>query len=263
MKPYRIGVISDMHTGSHVGLRSDPQNEIQEALLAYWHECIPLIEGCDLLIVNGDCNDGQDPRGRNLQSDDVPWQIEEAEALILSIRPRAVRMTVGSAYHVGDTVQHERFLAGYLARRGLDASLKNVQRLTVGWWEGVFRHVAPRSIIPHGRFTGPARSRMWGAIKAAQRSVLTGEPAKMPDMYVFSHTHYYAESIDGSGRVVVTPGWKAAGVKDAFGAKHFDDEIDVGLMLITIHDPGDKEAGYSVHVRHRPAEIVDESERIV
>lgn len=263
MKSYEIGIISDLHLGSFVALRREPQNPVQEQLLVRWLEVVPWLHGCDLLVVNGDCNDGLDPKGRNLQVDNVPWQIEEAEALILMLEPKRIRMTYGSSYHVGDTVLYERFLAGYLERRGIDCKIAAYQDIAVGWWKGMFRHATGRSVIPHGRFTAGARSRMWGVQKAARVSKETGKPAVLRDLYCYSHVHYYAESGDSTGRVLVTPGWKAAGVSDNFGAKSFDDMVDIGASKAVVHDPEDAAAGYSIEVKKWPAEVTDESERLV
>lgn len=262
-KSYRIGVIADTHTGSQIGLRRDPQNPVQVMLYKYWLKLIPRIQGCDMLVLNGDANDGQDRRGMALQCHDVPWQIEECEALIKMIEPKECRMTNGSSYHVGDTVAYEQFLAGYLCRSGIPTTLKTVQSLDVGWWRGRFRHSVGRSIIPYGRFSSPHRSAMWGTLKAARKMIETGKVQRVPDLYCFSHVHYHTDADTGMGRVITTPGWKAAGTADKFGSKGFDDQVHIGLTLITIHDPDDKDAGFSVDTRYCSAEVVDESERLV
>jgi hypothetical protein len=39
--------------------------------------------------------------------------------------------------------------------------------------------------------------------------------------------------------------------------------VDIGACLVTIHDPADRDAGYSIDVKKWPAEVTDESERLV
>jgi len=255
---YTIGVVSDLHCGAHTALRINPQNTIQEKLLAKWLTVAEWLQECDLLIINGDANDGQDPKGRNMQVDDIPWQIAEAEKLIMMIKPKKIRMTTGSSYHVGDTIAYEKFLCGYLSRRGVDTCIRPVQDIIVyDWWRGLFRHAIGRSGVPHGRNTAPTREKIWSTLKSAAGAAETGYVIP-PHLHCFSHVHYYTKSEDAFGTAITTPCWKASGGKDKYGAKFFNDHIDIGAVKITITE----DRQWTSECKHWTAQVSQESERV-
>jgi len=234
-----IVVVSDLHCGSEVALRNHPVNVTQKKLLAAWKDSIEWVGvEPDLLIVNGDANDGQDRKGLSIKENDVPWQIEEAEALIKMWNPKQVVIVEGSAYHTGDTVQYERFLAGYLSRQGIPTKfyIKFNVRIN-GWFKLQARHKIGRSVVPWGIHTAPSRSQTNQVINAAVEARQEGEIVDWPSLSIFSHVHYWSYSESAQGAAMTTPCWKALG--DAYGSRECDGHIDIGVVHITVGNKGE------------------------
>jgi hypothetical protein len=234
-----IVVVSDLHCGSEVALRSKPANKTQEGLKAAWKDSIKWVEvRPDLLIVNGDANDGQDRKGLSIKENDVPWQIEEAEELVKMWNPKQVAVVEGSAYHTGDTVQYERFLAGYLDREGIPATFHTKFRAKInGWFKLQARHKVGRSVVPWGIHTAPSRSQTNQVINAAIEAKSKGAPIDWPHLSIFSHVHYWSYSESAQGAVMTTPCWKAIG--DRYGDTQCDGHVDVGVVHITVGNKGE------------------------
>jgi len=230
----RVVIVSDLHVGSACALRSDPQNSAQASLLRAWRETQDAFgRGPDLLVVNGDANDGQDPKGRDVANDSVPWQIEEAESLLLEWEPKRVVIVEGTAYHTGDTVQHERFLAGYIARRGVPCEFVGRLRMVVnGWFRLDARHKIGRSTVPQGAHTAPGRAAVNSVINAAIQSRRDNAAVDAPHLSVFSHVHYWSFAERSYGAYATTPCWKAAGCR--FGETQCDGIVDIGAMQVSI-----------------------------
>jgi len=187
----------------------------------------------DVLIVGGDANDGQDPKGRDVEVDNVPWQISEAEALLLEWQPKRIEVLAGTAYHTGDTVQYETFLAGYFERRGIPTGFHWKLRARVnGWFKMQARHKMSRSVIPHGRHTGPSRMQAWQVINAAIEAREKREAVDWPELTIGGHCHYFAQAMTRMGTVIVAPCWK--GIGDRFGDMECEGAVDVGIIRIDV-----------------------------
>lgn len=230
----RIVFLSDTHTGSEVGLRMKPQNKTQWKLLGLWGDMIDLFGvNPDVLVVVGDANDGQDPKGRECQENSIPWQIEEAEKLLLMWKPERVEIVEGTAYHTGDTVAHEQFLAGYINRRGIPCQFHRKLRARVnGWFKFQARHFVGGSVLPHGIFTSPARSQTGQVLNAAIEARDDKKIPNWPHLSVFGHTHQYAFGESAQGAFLKLPCWQ--GVGSGFGDRKCDGHIDIGAVQIMV-----------------------------
>jgi hypothetical protein len=158
-------------------------------------------------------------------------------------------------------VAYEKFLCGYIERRGIDCRIAPFLDLQKWDWRGLFRHAVGRSVIPHGRHTAPARSALWGMLKAGVAAAQTGAYIRPPDLYCFAHCHYYQEAATSIGRVLTVPGWKAesaVGAADMFGGKNFDDIINIGASKIIIERGG----GWDVKTMHWSAELAAKTEAL-
>jgi hypothetical protein len=234
LKQKRIVFVSDLHTGSEVGIRANPQNKTQWKLLGLWSETIALFgDHPDVLVCVGDANDGQDPKGRECQENSIPWQIEEAEKLLLMWKPKRVEIIEGTAYHTGDVVAQEKFLAGYINRRGIPCQFHLKLRAKVsGWWKFQARHHIGGSVLPHGIFTSPARSQSGQALNAAIEARDDGKVPSWPHLSVFGHTHQYAFGESAQGAFIKLPAWQ--GVGSGYGDRKCDGHIDIGAVQVTV-----------------------------
>jgi hypothetical protein len=251
-------IVSDLHCGSEVALRSTPQNKTQQGLLSAWKDAIKWVGVApDLLIVNGDANDGQDRKGLSIKEHDVPWQIEEAEELIKMWAPKSVAVVEGSAYHTGDTVQYERFLAGYLGHSGINATFHTKFRAKInGWFKMQARHKVGRSVVPWGIYTAPARGQTNQVINAAIEAQYKGEPVDWPHLSIFSHVHYWSYSESAQGAVMTTPCWKAVG--DRYGDTMCEGHVDIGVVHIRVGKKGDwswRKRLYPARLESRAVEV--------
>lgn len=232
-KPKRIVFISDLHCGSHVGLRSDPQNATQRGLLARYAETIAMFgKKPDVLVLNGDASDGQH-LDSDMQTTNIPWQIEEAEELLMMWQPKSIVIVEGTAFHTGDTVAFEKFLAGYVARRGTKTTYCIKFRARVnGWFKLQARHKVGRSMVPYGVHTAPAREQTNQVLNAAIEARHKREPLSWPHLSVFGHVHYWSYAETAQGAVVTLPAWKAIG--DRYGDKECSGRVDIGAFQIFV-----------------------------
>jgi hypothetical protein len=249
----RIVFVSDLHCGSEVGLRLKPQNQTQRMLKEIWLDTIAYFgPSPDVLVCVGDANDGQDPKGRDCQVNSVPWQIEEAEAMLLLWKPKRVEIIEGTAYHTGDTTAQEQFLAGYINRRGIPCQFHRKLRARVnGWFKFQARHFIHSSQLPHGIFTSPARSQAGQVQNAAIEARQAKKPPTWPQLSVFGHTHQYAFGKSAQGAFLKLPCWQATGGK--FGDLKCDGHIDLGASQIVI---GEREVdGWTEDTRYHVARL--------
>ena len=77
-------LLGDFHCGSTTGLTSDPNNEIQEKLLQIYEGCIAKLgKKPNVVILNGDAIDGTDRKGKDVDTNIINDQINDAAKLLL------------------------------------------------------------------------------------------------------------------------------------------------------------------------------------
>lgn len=251
--PYLAVIESDMHTGSAHGISSSPKNKTQKSLLDRWQDTIKFINRRpDLLVINGDAPDGQDKKCMSVEDTDVPRQVEDAFNLIMMWNPKRVVIVEGSAYHTGDTVQYEKFLAKHISLAGVQCEFTTKFRARInGWFKFQARHKIGRSDVPYGQHTAPSRSQTHQVINAALEARETGKPVAWPHLSVFSHVHYWSFAETAKGAVVTTPCWKAIG--DRYGDTQCDGHVDIGTFWFEVG--ATEKEGWTWHKRLYPARV--------
>jgi hypothetical protein len=101
-----LGIISDLHVGSKLGLYSGlgpiKISPDQTKLHEHWLDCIDKIGRVNLLLLNGDAMDGSNPKQNAYQlwSGDFNEQITDCERLLKEWKYDKLLITKGSGYHV-------------------------------------------------------------------------------------------------------------------------------------------------------------------
>jgi metallophosphoesterase superfamily enzyme len=234
VKPQRTVFISDLHVGSAHGLRSEPTNKTQVALLTCWKDAI-VSAGLapDLMVVNGDAVTGQDRKTMAVQETDTMWQLEDAERLIKMWNPRRVAIVEGTPYHTGDTIQLEKALAHALDNDGIPATFHTKFQARInGWFKLQARHKIGRSEVPYGQHTAPSRALTHQVINAALQARHDGRHVSWPHLSVYGHVHYYSFAETAKGAAVTLPCWQALG--DRFGDTQCDGHVDLGVFWVDV-----------------------------
>ena len=227
----KIAIISDLHCGHRAGL-TPPKYQYQperskygEAQKSIYEQYLAAIERwspVDVLIVNGDAIDGKGDRtgGSELITSDRDEQVEMAYEAITAWKAPTIIMTYGTGYHTGKEEDWEAVLCSEL----------NAEIHAHVWPEidGVIfdvKHFAPGSVVPYGRYTGPARSRVW--------NLLWNERELQPKARVFirSHVHAFTHSGDSRHLVMTTPALQAPSTK--YGARQCEGTVDCGFVVFT------------------------------
>jgi len=241
----RVVIVSDFHCGHRAGLtppdwqyQDNPRDKDlrkfateQRALWRFYLEQQAELKPVDVLIVNGDAIDGKGVRSGGTEQIvmDRASQVEMATECIRGWDAESIVMTYGTPYHTGADEDWEAVLA------------RDVGAVKIGgheWFDvdGVIfdcRHKVGRSIIPHGKFTAPARSALWN-ILWAERGI---EPRA--NVLIRSHVHYHIHLGDARRLVMTTPCLQGFGSK--YGARECEGDYDIGL----IHFDCEGEGGYS------------------
>jgi hypothetical protein len=252
-KQKRVSAVADIHAGSDCALTTTPGNPTQRGLLERWRDTISDFgEKPDLLVCNGDACEGQDRKTLDVAEMNIPWQIEQAAELLLMWKPKEVVIIQGTAYHTGDTVAHEAFLAKLIAKAGVPCTFHRKLRARVnGWFKFQARHFIGHSALPYGIFTSPARSQTGQVLNAAIEARDAGKTPDWPQLSMFAHAHVYGFAESAQGAVVRLPCWKATG--DAYGDLKCDGHIDLGAFQFTVG--ADKKEGWSWERKLYPARL--------
>lgn len=230
----RLVTIADLHCGHRSGLTppgkgyksDDPSEthrhfaELQVKTWKWYVKTLAALQPIDVLVVNGDAIDGKGERSGGTEQYELDRHEQTAIAArcIREAKAKHVYIIRGTPYHTGREEDFEDALAGMV----------NADHVGYHDWieaGGVVfdcKHKTSSSIIPHGRFTGPARARLWNALWA--------ERGLQPRAQVIirSHVHYFGYSGDPTGLVMTTPALQSWGSK--FGAAECEGTVDVGLV---------------------------------
>lgn len=230
----RLVIVADLHCGHRAGLTppgkgykpSDESEthrhfaELQAKTWRWYAKTLAALQPIDVLVVNGDAIDGKGERSGGTEQYELDRHEQAAIAArcVREAKARTVYVIKGTRYHVGEDEDFEDVLAGL------------VDAAHVGWHDWVdcdgvvfdVKHKTSSSIIPHGRFTGPARARLWNSLWA-ERGL---QPRAQ--VVIRSHVHYFGYSGDQGGLVMTTPALQSWGSK--FGAAECEGTVDVGLV---------------------------------
>jgi hypothetical protein len=225
----RAVIISDLHCGHRAGLvppdwQQNPEKskygEIQKIIYDKYLDSVRRFSPVDVLIVNADAIDGKGERsgGTELLVPDRGDQVSMAEVAIKEWGAKKIILTYGTPYHVGEEDDWEAILA-----KSLGAEIHSHAWPEIDGVVFDVKHKTPSSVIPHGRYTGPSRERLWNLIWA--------ERDLQPKARVFirSHVHYFSYSGDSRHLVMTTPALELPSTK--YGARQCTGTVDVGLVV--------------------------------
>lgn len=238
MKPIRMVVMSDRHSGSISGLTPPSWDSLgtmgpeylheyhrmRRAVWDWFEQTVGGLGRVDVVIDNGDLIDGKGGRsgGTEIMWPDRQDQVEMATFTLKTLFPFATKfLSFGTPYHTGEEEDWERQVAANLGCQIGSEDTINIHGLLVN-----FKHQTSRSIIPHGRFTAPARDRLWNVLWAER-----GEYPKA-DVLVRSHVHYHNFCGELGWLAVTTPTLQGYGSK--YGARRMTGVVDVGFLVFDI-----------------------------
>jgi len=263
---------SDYHCGSATGLWSQSEsftrNPIQVELHKRRDDAIEWFgERPDVVVVNGDGTDGEDPKGRDVIDADPDHQAESVAINAADWNAKTEYIIVaGTRYHetsdgwpTGKRVCDKiKLICHARGQHKIKVSYARKLNTTInGWFRLQARHKIGRSVVPYGRNTSPVRSKVWSVLNAALQSAVRGKAARWPHLLLFSHVHYWLFQQSSWGAVAVTPCWQAIGSR--YGDEECDGQIDLGCFKLTV---GAKESdGWRLEHRVYPAGLVDRLER--
>jgi hypothetical protein len=236
--PARVVILADTHCGSRSGLTppgwgyqagsGDTDRETwatwQDALWAEYARICQKLQPVDLLICNGDMVDGRGAKTGGVEEleADRAKQARMAARCIEEMHALRILLVAGTPYHSAedgedwDAAVAEHVTCEVLGTEGY----VNVRGLVFH-----VKHFAPSSIIPHGRFTGPAREYLWLALRALHHD------CPRADVVVRSHAHYGIDAGNRYWRVIVTPGMQGF---TRYGRKTGLREVDLGVTEFNV-----------------------------
>lgn len=173
----RLVVVSDYHCGHRAGLcppewqyvkSSDRDREKfrreQDIMWRWYAETCKKLQPVDILVVNGDAIDGKGDKSGGTEQIEMARdkQVDMAAACIAEMQPAKIVMIYGTGYHVGKDEDWEAVLAEKVGAAKIGAhEWVRIEGVTFD-----FKHKVSRSVIPHGRWTGPQRAALWNALWA-------------------------------------------------------------------------------------------------
>ena len=226
----RILVCSDTHCGAATGLTPPAwqTTELQATLWSIFRGWIVEYAPYNSLILNGDLIDGTDARGGGTEqiTTDRLKQCEIASEIIQGIECNDIHIVAGTPYHVGNSEDFERVIAGNVGAKFHDRGFFRVNGVEINC-----KHYISGSALPHTRLTPLARE-----ILQNRQWFLEGtEP--LANVIIRSHVHHY-EQIDHDGCLgFITPGLQSLGSK--YGARICSGVIHFGFLILNISDKGD------------------------
>lgn len=252
-----VGVVSDLHCGSTVGLHPDTPTVLDDggrylpsaAQGWLWHgwqkyirELVDIACGDPIhLILNGDLVDGAHHGTTQVVSNHPNVQVDIAKRCIKPLlgatAPHSVVVVRGTEVHVGPSGSAEESLAKWIRGAGHKTSIEPGTTNLSNWhFRGSYEGVVIDA-THHGRVGGRPWTKSNGTASLAAE--ITMEHAirreTPPDIALRSHYHQHVDTHDAFPvRVIQTPAWQlgTAYVK----RRHAESLADVGGLAIEIED---------------------------
>lgn len=246
----RIIVISDAHCGHMAGL-TPPQWQVSEyeesttkrnkwapLQRELWTNFINLLERYkpfDVGFSMGDMIDGKGGKsgGTELITSDRDEQIDIAFEVHRQVKIRANDGfdwvgVFGTGYHVSGEGGED--WEGILARRAEFKKIGSHEWVDVNGCIFDLKHHIGGSQIPHGRFTAPARDRLW--------NLLWAEKDYQPKANVIlrGHVHYFTFCGETDWIAMTLPALEGMGTK--FGARRCSGTVTWGITIFDVQDDG-------------------------
>lgn len=208
-------ILSDIHTGHRLAISpltfEDSEggvyraNKVQKALFQAWSETAEAWKNPDILVVNGEPIDGQQPHDKGVEAWTTNYldQIDASVELVKMFGAKKVYVTRGSNYHVeqgGVSIEEifgQRIGAEKVEGRFVSPELfLDVEGVTFNF----AHHIAGSVSGWMYRSTPPAKEMMLAQLN---------ESHKWPfDVLVRSHNHYYWYVGSASKLALLTPCWQ-------------------------------------------------------
>ena len=222
----RIIVVSDLHAGSRVGLTPPDwqTNELQAEMWGTYCDWVDSISPADALIINGDAIEGKGVRdgGIDLITSDREEQCRMAKEAIEVIDAREIHVVFGTKYHTGKEENWEKVLAEMVGAASADGRLF----LDVNGLNFDFKHFIGGSSIPHGRFSGIAKDKLWNTLWA------NVDMQPEADVVIRSHVHYHVYCGTPDWTAIITP--PLQGLGSEFGKRIPSGVVDFGLIYFDV-----------------------------
>ena len=242
----RVAVIADMHCGSEVGLTPDSWQKsasgvyldktkiakfenIRKQCWDFYSTNIRLYRP-DILIVNGDCIDGNGVRSGGTEELEInrDRQCSMAAECIMEAKADKIIITYGTGYHTSsDGEDWENIVAQYVKAEKIGShEWVNVNGLVFD-----VKHHIGSSSVPYGRHAAIARDHYW--------NILWSERNEQPksDIFIRSHVHYYNYSGGKNFLGITTPALQSLGTK--FGSRICSGTVDFGFLIFEVSPNGD------------------------
>lgn len=255
-RPVVIGIVSDLHCGSTLGLcppegvrldddgaytPSKAQKWIWSNWCSYWKDVAKIRDEQKaklICVYNGDAFEGDHHRTSQIISRNPEPQAYVASRVFSvpnDLTPDQQYLVRGTEAHVGPSGASEEGFA-----RSINAE-RNPETRTWSWWHLILRaHGVLLDFKHHPSIRGQLP---WTAPQASQRlAFLVWTEHKLrdlphPHLAIRSHTHVHRDSQDAfPTRAIITPAWQ---LKTGFGHQVAADSIaDVGGIIVVIQPDG-------------------------
>ena len=256
----RTVIISDSHGGHRSGLvppgsfRYSEEDDnptlrkfatLQRIMWDWYAAKLQELQPIDTLIHNSECIDGKAERqgGTELVTTDRKMQCEIAAQVIREAKAKRIYITRGTRYHSGREEDWDEVVGALVNADHVGAHIFLES-------EGVVldvRHKVPGSVIPHGRFTGLARQKLWNYLWAER------EMQPKANIIIRSHVHYHVYCGTADWLAMTTPSLQAF---TKFGSEECEGTNDVGLTCIDTHAGGFEWKTYMLDMRWAKAELL-------
>ncbi len=243
MSSKRILVLSDLHCGHRSGLTPPTYQSkangkrgqwnkfatLQSELWQWYTSTIRTIGPVDLVIVNGDCIDGEGSRsgGTELIVRDRIEQAEMAKEAISVPKTGDYAFTYGTPYHTGCSEDMEDLVA-----KEFKAKIGSHEFIKIGGKVLDIKHHCTSSSMPYGDLHQIGRQIIENGYWASRSE----QP--FADLVIRSHVHKFSQCTIRRGNSlaggVITPALQGYGSK--YGARKCSRPVDVGMLLITIQN---------------------------
>lgn len=211
-----IGVISDIHDGSVMGMisRRYPANRWQTILREHWLECIDKVGRCELLLLNGEPINGLNKKkmGYGNWTSDINTQIWDAVECVKEWKYDEILVTRGSGYHISDgawTNYEETFarVIGAVQNGEWEGEYTD-EETAFGFAGKIFNacHHVPGSKWFHYITTPLTREGM--GLSLNRTKYYDAEQVKHIDVMVRSHRHFEFMTYVGNTMLCATPCWQ-------------------------------------------------------
>lgn len=246
----RVIVINDAHCGHRAGL-TPPQwqyNEFEESTTKrnkwaalqkeLWNNFINLLERFkpfDVGLSVGDMIEGKAPRSgaTELITADREEQIDMAVEVHRQVSMRANADfkwigVFGTGYHTSGEGGED--WEAIMAERAGFHKIGSHEWVDVNGCIFDIKHHISSSIVPYGRFTAPARDRLWNMLWAEK------EYQPKANVLLRGHVHYFTFCGDSDWVAMTLPALQGMGTK--YGARRCSGLVHWGLTVFDVADDG-------------------------